>query len=430
MVNGRARIAIVGTGIAGNVAAHHLAKAHDITVFEANDYVGGHSNTVVVPSPEGDIPLDTGFIVFNDRTYPNFLRLLDELGVEAQKSNMSFSVRSDPGALEYNGSTLNALFAQRRNLFRPAFHRMLKDILRFNREAPGILDGGDPGMTLAEFLAYGRYSREFIHHYLIPMGAAIWSAEPDMMEKMPANFFVRFFHNHGLLQLKDRPQWYVVRYGSQTYVEKLTAGHRDRIRLRSPVESVQRFPDRVLVKARGQEPEAFDYVFLACHSDQALGMLANPSAAERETLEAIPYQRNEAILHMDASLMPRRRLAWAAWNYHVPADERERVTLTYHLNRLQGLDTRGQYFVSLNSHDLVRPEAVIQRIDYEHPVFTTESVAAQARQGEINGLERTYYCGAYWRYGFHEDGVVSALNALRDFENRQDHAFGDLQRAS
>ena len=424
------KIAIVGTGIAGNVVAHRLAHEHDITVFEANNYIGGHSNTITVPTDDGEVNLDTGFLVFNDRTYPNFTKLLDELGVESRESTMSFSVQCPRSGLEYNGSTLNSLFARRSNLLRPSFYRMIRDILRFNTESPSLLQTSNLELSLAEYLQRGGYSQEFIRQYLIPMGAAIWSAEPEVMEEMPATFFVRFFSNHGLLSIKDRPVWRVIRGGSRAYVERLVAGHRDRVRLNTPVTSITRRPDKVIVHTRDMAPESFDCVFLACHSDQALRMLNDPLASEREILGAIPYQPNEALLHTDASLMPRRKLAWAAWNYRIPETENPRVAVTYHLNRLQGLDCSTQYFVTLNSGEHIRQDAVLRKIVYEHPVFTAGSVAAQHRHREINGLNRTYYCGAYWRNGFHEDGVASAISALEHFYDRDGNAQQYLQRAS
>jgi predicted NAD/FAD-binding protein len=425
----RPKIAIVGTGIAGNVVAHKLNGDNDITVFEANGYVGGHSNTVDVQDGDETLALDTGFIVYNDRTYPNFIRLLDELGIESQKSAMSFSVQAEDEGLEYNGATLNTLFAQRRNILRPSFHRMVRDILKFNREAREMLQRADLKLTLAEFLSLGRYSREFIEHYLIPMGAAIWSAEPEMMEKMPAGFFIRFFDNHGLLSIRNRPVWRVIKGGSRQYVDELVRGHREKIRLNCPVDRVVRDSDKVTVYARDCEPEIFDYLFLACHSDQALRLLANPDSLERDLLREIPYQHNEAILHTDETLMPSHRLAWAAWNYHLPSDRAERVTLTYHLNTLQGLDCEKQYFVTLNSRDVIEPSSIIKSIDYDHPVFTLSGVKAQERHAEIDGRNRTYYCGAYWRNGFHEDGVISALDAVDHFNARRHDAQRNLQRA-
>ncbi len=423
------RIAIIGTGIAGNVAAYHLNQDHDIAVFEANRYVGGHTNTIDVPTAAGMLPVDTGFIVFNDRTYPNFIKLLDELGVASQDSEMSFSVRNDHAKVEYNGSTLDGLFAQRRNLLRPSFIRMIREILRFNREAPVFLEEGDTTKTLGQLLVDGRYSNEFVEHYLVPMGAAIWSAEPEMMQAMPAHFFVRFFANHGLLSLDDRPQWRVIRGGSREYVNKLVAGHRHRIELDCAVESVTRLPDHVVVKARGRPAQSFDAVFMACHSDQALDLLTDPSAAERQILGAIRYQENHAVLHTDRTLMPRRERAWASWNYHLSGEGSDRVTLTYHMNRLQSLDVETEYFVTLNSAAEIDAASVIREIDYAHPVFTTEAILAQQRKGEIDGVNRTYFCGAYWRYGFHEDGVVSALSALERFEAERGDAEQHLRRA-
>ena len=424
------RVAIVGTGIAGNVAAYKLNQQADITVFEANNYIGGHSNTLEVETERGPVPVDTGFIVFNDRTYPNFIALLDELGVASQDSTMSFSVQTAGKAIEYNGAGLNALFAQRRNLLRPSFHRMIRDILRFNEDAKSAVGHTGTETSLAEFLRAGAYSREFIEHYLVPMGAAIWSAEPDMMSSMPADFFLRFFENHGLLDIKNRPQWKTICGGSREYVANLVAGHRDRIRLGCAVQKITRAEDRVLLHLERNTIEEFDYVFLACHSDQALRLLESPSQTEKTVLGAIPYQYNQAILHTDASLMPRRKLAWGAWNYHLPEDGNDSVTLTYHLNTLQRLQTEKDYFVTLNSNKLIRPDSVIAKVDYEHPVFTASSVAAQNRQQEVCGIERTYYCGAYWRYGFHEDGVVSALNALKYFAARHENAQQHFQRAS
>lgn len=413
------KVAVVGTGIAGNVAAWRLAREHDITVYEADRRIGGHTHTVDVEAGGRAWSVDTGFIVYNDVTYPNFIALLDELGVASQVSDMSFSVSRRDGSLEYNGASLNTLFAQRSNLLRPSFYGMLRDILRFNREAPALLD--DPGnpLTLGEYLRANRYSQAFIDHYIVPMGAAIWSATPEGMQGTPAAFFVRFFHNHGLLTVNDRPTWRVIRGGSKRYVERLVAGHRDRIRLNSPVEWIRRSPGSVLLKARGAEPEVYDRVFLACHSDQALRLLADATPDERAVLGAIRYQSNEAVLHTDTALLPRRRRAWAAWNYHLPAADARprdgRVALTYNMNILQSLDAPVEFCVTLNDTAAIDPDKVIQAIDYDHPIFDQAAVAAQQRHREINGACATYYCGAYWRYGFHEDGVVSALAALGHF---------------
>jgi len=423
------KIAIIGSGIAGNVAAYKLREAHDITVFESGSYVGGHTNTVDVYEDDRSIAVDTGFIVFNDRTYPNFIRLLDEIGQASQPSEMSFSVQADDGNVEYSGSSLNGLFAQRRNIVRLPFYRMIRDILRFNRTALPSIDHLDDEETLGNYLRRNGYSHEFIDHYLIPMAAAIWSAEPGSVLEMPVRFLVRFFDNHGLLQISDRPIWRVIKGGSREYVGKLVAGHRDRIRLNSPVQSIRRIDDRVEVQSATGGTETFDYVFVACHSDQALALLKDPTPAEREVLGTIHYQFNEAILHTDASLMPKKRCAWAAWNYHIPRDSSRHVAVTYNMNILQGLDANKQYLVTLNNDRHIDPDKVIRTVQYEHPVFSRESVAAQRRQAEIND-DRTFFCGAYWRSGFHEDGVVSALNALGHFEERLSNGQLHLRRAS
>jgi predicted NAD/FAD-binding protein len=427
------KIAVIGTGIAGNVAACRLAKDHEITVFEADSRIGGHTHTVE-GEHEGQVyPVDTGFIVFNNRTYPHFIALLDELGVAWQDSDMSFSVKDERTGLEYNGTTLNALFAQRSNLLRPRFYRMIRDILRFNREAPQLLEDDANEISLQDYLSSNRYSDGFVNQYIMPMGAAIWSARPEVMGRMPARFFVRFFENHGLLTVNDRPVWRVIRGGSRSYLDPLLAGHRDCIRTSSPVESVQRFPDHVCVKVRGQEAERFDHVFIAAHSDQALAMLADPSALEREVLGAIEYQKNEAVLHTDSSLLPKRRLAWAAWNYHILRHEQDRVAVTYHMNTLQRIQAPVEFCVTLNNTSAIDPDKVIRSIEYDHPIFTPAAVEAQSRHAEVNGAPvngsgRTWFCGAYWRNGFHEDGVVSALNALEHFDSKNHHAQRDLRR--
>ena len=423
------RIAIVGTGIAGNVAAYRLAAEHEIVVYEAEDRIGGHSNTVEVSHEGRSYAVDTGFIVFNDRTYPNFNALLDEIGVRWRATEMSFSVRDRQTGFEYNGSTYNSLFAQRSNLLRPAFYRMIRDILRFNRQACEVLERG-PEVSLEALLTGQRYSREFVERYIVPMGAAIWSAPPETIKRMPARFFVRFFENHGLLTIDDRPTWRVIEGGSREYVRRLVAGHRDRIRLGTPVESIRRSPGRVDIKAKGCESEAFDAVFLACHSDQALALLVEPTRQEREILGAIAYRANDVILHTDASLMPQRRLAWAAWNYHLLGRAHgEGVAVTYNMNILQGLVAPIQFCVTVNDRDAVDRAKILARFSYRHPMFSPDAVAAQQRHAEISGQRGTYYCGAYWRYGFHEDGVRSALTALEQFNDRIAHEQRHLRRA-
>jgi predicted NAD/FAD-binding protein len=422
------RIAVIGSGISGMVAAHHLSREHDVTVYESGHHVGGHTHTVDVHYQGRDYAVDTGFIVYNDWTYPNFMALLDELEVPWQPSQMSFSVRCEKSGLEYNGTSINSLFAQRRNFVRPSFLRMVADILRFNRQAPKLLDAGAQDMTLAEYLRQGGYSRYFIDHYIIPMGAAIWSSRPVDMLNFPVRFFVEFFANHGFLSVDDRPTWRVIRGGSREYVKRLTARYASCIQLDTPVASLQRQPNRVMVRLKNGTVEGFDQVFIACHSDQALKLLSDPSHEEREILGAIAYQANEALLHTDSSLMPHRPLAWAAWNYHLPIEQYERVTVTYNMNILQSLDAPAQFLLTLNRNDDVDPRKVLGRYVYHHPVYDAGAVAAQARRHEINGVRRTYYCGAYWSYGFHEDGVKSALVSVQEFRRRQDHAQPNLQR--
>lgn len=422
------KIAIIGSGIAGNVVARGLHRDHDITVFEAASHIGGHTHTHDVELDGEHHRIDTGFIVFNDWTYPNFIRLLEETGVASQPSAMSFSVRNEVSGLEYNGTTLDTLFAQRRNLLNPAFYRLIAAILRFNREAPRLLEEGGE-ITLGAYLEQRRYPRIFIDNYLVPMGAAIWSTDPARMLGFPARFFVRFFHNHGMLSVDARPQWRAIRGGSASYVEKLVAPFRGQIRLDAPVETVLRARGRVLVKVRDAAPETFDRVFFACHSDQALALLGDATPLEREVLGAIAYQRNEVVLHTDTTILPRARRAWAAWNYHVLPQAGTRVALTYNMNILQSLQSRHTFCVTLNRSEAIAPERVIKRLSYDHPLFTPAAVAAQQRQHEINGANLSYFCGAYWRFGFHEDGVVSALNALQHFESNR-HAQRDLSRVA
>jgi predicted NAD/FAD-binding protein len=429
------RIAIIGTGIAGNVVARHLHATNEITVYEAAAHIGGHTHTHRIELDGETQQIDTGFIVFNDRTYPHFVALMRELGVESQESSMSFSVRNESSGLEYNGTSVNGLFAQRRNLFRPSFHRLIRDILRFNREAPNLLASGwTQEIGLGDYLAEQGYSAPFVDNYLVPMGAAIWSTEPQRMLDFPARFFVRFLHNHGMLSVDDRPTWRTISGGSARYVEKLVAPWRSRIRLNCAVDQVRRRPDGVVVSALGLAPERYDQVFFACHSDEALRLLADPSPAEREILGALPYQRNVAVLHTDTSLLPRTRRAWAAWNYHVPragaASAAAGAALTYNMNILQNLRSRHTFCVTLNRDADIDPDRVLRRLIYHHPLFTPRGVAAQRRHHEISGVQRTHYCGAYWRYGFHEDGVASALDALRLFERGHHHAQRDLSRVA
>ena len=417
------RIAVIGAGIAGNVVASRLHPHHEVSVFEAGDHIGGHAHTHQIEIEGRPLAVDTGFIVYNEATYPNFSRLLAELGVVSQASTMSFSVHNEASRLEYNGTTINTLFAQRRNLFRPRFHRMWRDILRFNAQAPGHLAAGlDHDTSLGEYVREQGYSREFVADYLVPMAAAIWSAAPADIGAMPARFLIGFFRNHGMLSVNDRPQWRTVRGGAMSYVERLVAPFRAHVHLRTPVIGVRRHAGGVRLRLRGGEDRHFDRVFFACHSDQALALLEDASHAERTILGAIPYQENEVVLHTDTHLLPRRRLAWAAWNYHVPRVPAERVCVTYNMNILQALPVATTLCVTLNRSAAIDPRRVLRRLSYQHPLFTRAAVAAQARWAEINGVQASYYCGAYWRYGFHEDGVVSALRALATFAQEPAHA--------
>jgi uncharacterized protein len=397
------RIAIVGAGVSGLVAAHLLQSTHDITVFEAGTHSGGHTNTVTVETEAGVHYVDTGFIVFNDRNYPRFERLLQRLGVAWQPSTMTFSVSDERGDFEYNGASPNGLFAKRAHLVTPWFHRMVADLVRFNREARSLLASRDDP-SLRGWLEDRDYSRAFVERLIVPQASAVWSADPEQLWRFPARFLAEFFDNHGMLGFRDRPRWRTIRGGSRRYVEALTRPFADRIRLRTPVRAVHRHDDHVIV-----DGDRFDHVVLAAHADQSLGMLADPSDRELEILGAFPYQPNEAVLHTDRSLLPRRRRAWASWNYHLLEQPAGRLTVTYHMNRLQALSADREFCVTLNRTDRIDPDRILRRISYAHPVYTAAGAAAQQRHGEISGHGRTHFCGAYWGWGFHEDGVASAV---------------------
>jgi len=402
------RIAIIGAGISGLTAAYRLHPRHDVTVLEAGDYPGGHTNTIRFELDGRRHAVDTGFIVYNERNYPLFTQMLAELEVETQPTTMSFSVRSDRSGVEYNGTSTNALFAQRTNLLRPSFLRMVRDILRFNREAPTYEGVDGDSTTVGEYAEARGYSQRFLDEYLVPLGASLWSCPPKTFRRFPIRFVIEFLSNHSMLQVEGRPVWRVVSGGSYRYVEKLAALLGDRIRLNTPVARVERRPGDVrIVDASGSEGR-FDHVVFACHSDQALRMLAQPTATERELLGAFPYQANEAILHMDASVLPKKRLAWAAWNYHIRRDDPDAVAVTYNMNRLQTLPEEPLFNVTLNHDDSIAEDRILRRIQYEHPIYTVDRRAAQARHAELIGPNRSSFCGAYWGYGFHEDGVRSA----------------------
>jgi predicted NAD/FAD-binding protein len=404
------RIAIVGTGISGMVAAHRLHREHEIVVYEAAGRLGGHSNTVRVEAEDGPHDIDTGFIVFNDRNYPNFEALLAELGVAGQRSHMGFSVSDGRGKFEYSGTPWG-LFARPSHLLSPSFLGMLREWRRFNREAQALIGANGTAPSLGHWLEQQGFSKHFIERLIVPQASAVWSADPEQMWSFPASFMAEFFDNHGMYSLRDRPRWRTVSGGSRSYVEAIWAPWRDRVRLRSPVRRIERLADRVRIEAGGGEAEDFDEVVIATHSDQALALLGDPSEREHEILGAIPYQRNEAVLHTDTSLMPRRRAAWSSWNFHLAEGPPRGSTVTYWMNNLQRLRAKREYLVTLNRGAEIDPAKVLRRFEYDHPMYTAAGVAAQARHGEISGFDRTHYCGAYWGWGFHEDGVVSALRA-------------------
>jgi len=410
------RIAIIGSGIAGLTCAHLLSRRHAVTVFEAADRVGGHTHTVDVQWRGQEYAVDTGFIVFNDWTYPQFIRLLQHLGVGSRVTEMSFSVHDPRTGFEYNGHDLLSLFAQRRNLLSPGFWGMLRDVLRFNRQALADLDQQriDGATTLGSYLRDNRYGERFIEHYIVPMGSAIWSMSRADMLHFPLQFFVRFCRNHGLLSVNQRPQWRVIEGGSRSYLAPLCQPFAEHIRLNCPVQRVSRNDQGVNVTwATGSE--RFDKVVFACHSDQALALLDAPSEQEQAILGAIRYASNDVVLHTDTRLLPRRRRAWASWNYRLGGSEQAPAALTYDMNILQGIDAPVTFCVSLNQTALIDPAQILARFEYAHPQYSLAAVAAQARQGELQGPLHSYYCGAYWANGFHEDGVLSALNVASHF---------------
>ncbi len=413
------KIAIVGSGISGLTCAHLLQRSHDVTVFEACDRIGGHTHTVDIQVNGEHYAIDTGFIVFNDWTYPNFIHLLDRLGVASCPTEMSFSVHDPASGAEYNGNNLNSLFAQRSNLLRPAFWGMLRDILRFNREAQDDLDRQriTADLTLGQYLRQRGYGQRFIDHYIVPMGAAIWSMSLADMLDFPLQFFVRFFRNHGLLSVSQRPQWRVIEGGSRSYIPPLTASFAQHIRLNCPVQRVERDADGVTLHSPAGT-EHFDKVVFACHSDQALALLAAPSTAERDILGALRYADNDVVLHTDTRLLPRRPLAWASWNYRLGGPRTRPAAVTYNMNILQGIQAPQTFCVSLNQTDAIDPAHILGRYRYAHPQYSLEGLRAQARGQELLGAQHSYYCGAYWANGFHEDGVTSALRVAEAFGER------------
>lgn len=402
------RIAVVGSGIAGLGASWLLSRRHEVVLYEAQARLGGHVHTHTVEREHGSYAIDSGFIVFNPENYPLLTRLFAQLGVESQPTTMSFSVHDDGNGLEYNAGTLAGLFCQPRNLVSPAFWRMLRDLTRFYRQSPALLDGNDPGPTLGDYLKEHGYSDLFVRDHLVPMASALWSSPAAQVLEFPARYLVQFMANHHMLQASDRPTWRVVRGGSASYVRAMAAGWRVQVRSGDTVRAVRRVDEGVGVRSE-QGIDTFDHLVLACHADHALALLQDASDAERDVLGAFAFQRNDTVLHTDARLLPRSRRAWAAWNAHVPAADDGQCTVSYCMNLLQSIDAPEPFIVTLNRSDAIAPEHVIARMQYEHPVYTHASVAAQARHTEIDNIDRISYCGAYWGWGFHEDGLRSAV---------------------
>ena len=416
-------IAIIGSGIAGLSAARTLSESHRVTVFEANDYAGGHTNTVDVREGDRIIPVDTGFIVFNEPNYPNLCKLFKGLGVESRDTDMSFSVRCDQSGIEYNGRSFDTVFAQRRNLCRPGHWRMLSDILRFGRDAPVHLRKGlHDSVTVNGYLARYQFGDEFARRYLIPLGASLWSCAPGQFGEFPMRFVIEFLQNHRMLQVDGRPVWKTVRGGSREYVRHLLQELNSAVRLGMPVHSVRRAGSGVELRFADNEAEHFDEVIMACHADQSLRLVKDADDLEREVLSRFPYQRNEAVLHTDTSLLPRHRKAWASWNYRIPPQARETVTVTYNMNMLQGIESDHTYCVSLNLASEVDPSKVIRRIRYEHPLFIPGRSTAQDYHSQLIRRRGISYCGAYWGYGFHEDGICSALDVCAAFDQTLERA--------
>ena len=409
------KIAIIGTGISGLTSAYLLSKEHSVHVYESQDYIGGHVHTIPVHLNGLSYEIDTGFIVFNDRTYPNFNKLLNQINVLSKPTSMSFSVKCEKTGLEYNGTSINGLFAQRLNLLKPSFLLMVKDILRFNRDAKVFLNDSVEEITFGEFLKRGGYSNSLKNNYALPMASAIWSAKSKVIENANFRFFAQFFDNHGMLNVNDRPQWRVIKGGSKQYTLKLIESFKKNIRINSPVNKIIRKNEGIEVVFNKQQKELYDRVIIATHSDQALKMIENPSHEEREILSAIPYQTNVAHLHWDCSVLPKQKNAWASWNYFKPNKLKDETTVTYYMNMLQNLNIPRNICVSLNIEEHIDPKKIYKKIIYQHPVFTSQAILAQKRHKEIDGVDKIHFCGAYWGSGFHEDGINSALSVCKAF---------------
>jgi len=406
------KVAVIGSGISGNTLSYLLNKNHDVTLYEKDKRIGGHSHTHEITINNKKIHVDTGFIVFNKKTYPLFTSLLDDLGVKYENSNMSFSVFSKKNNFEYNGTTLNSLFSQRSNLLNPRFIKMIFEILRFNKEAIKLKS---KTILLKQYLKNNNYSAYFCKNYILPMGAAIWSSDIKTILNFPAYFFINFFKNHGMLSVTNRPQWLTISGGSEKYVKKLTSSFKSKIRLNSKIKNVIRYKNYVVIEDNGRK-EKYDYVFFACHSDDALEILQKPTSDEVEILKTLPYQKNDIILHTDSSIMPQKKLSWAAWNFNIDSPEDSPITLTYNMNILQNIKTNEAVLVTLNTKQPISKDKVIKKLQYTHPKFSKESIRAQLKNKIISGKNRTFYSGAYWGKGFHEDGVKSAYEAVKIFE--------------
>jgi hypothetical protein len=416
------RIAVIGSGISGLTSAYLLSQKHDVTLFEANDYIGGHTHTVPVEMDGVTHMVDTGFIVCNNRNYPNFLKLMARLGIELQPTEMSFSVTNPALDLEYNGHSLNSLFAQRLNLLRPSFYRLLSDIMRFNKAAKALLaEDAETEGSLNEYLESMKFGALFRDNYLLPMVAAIWSCSIRQAGEFPLKLLLRFFNNHGLLDISGRPQWYVLKGGSHSYIPALTRPFSANIRLNCPVQAVSRKPEQTspVQITNAQGTESFDHVIMACHSDQALALLEQPTTAEQQVLGSLRYQMNEVVLHQDSGLMPKRQGAWASWNFSASQpNDTHLPCVTYCMNILQGIRSSPPLLVTLNANDKIAEDKIIQRFRYAHPVYDQKTVMAQQRRNEICGIDNIHFCGAYWYNGFHEDGVCSALDVCQRFGAR------------
>jgi uncharacterized protein len=413
--NGK-RVAVVGSGISGMTAAFLLSKKHHVTLFEAEPRPGGHTHTHTLKRPDGIWNVDTGFIVYNERTYPNLIALLTHFGIQGQPGPMTFSVRNEKTDFEFKASSLDTMFSQRSNILNPGLYKLMAEIFRFRKESTEVLAPAAEPVTLGEYLHQKRYSELFVSHFIIPMGAAIWSSTVRIMMEFPASFFVRFFHNHGFLNLKDQPQWLTIPGGSSSYIPGMLKPLGENIQLNTPVTTIKRFDDHVEIHTQTGLAGVFDYVVIAVHSNQALRIVHHPADIEHNILKAFRYQPNHTVLHTDVSMMPHRKKTWASWNYHITPYPDQPVAVSYNMNILQSIPSADNFIVTLNRSRDINPDTVIHQQTYEHPVFSRDSMAASKQHDMINGLNRTFYCGAYWRHGFHEDGVVSALAVCRHFD--------------